>query len=225
VKGVLIALAVIAVLLVGADRAADYAAGRYAADRIAEQTQSAGSVGSVAVNFRGFPFLTQALQRRFGRVDVTVSDAQAGGLRIEQLEARLSEARLQSGDAVRAGSLTGRATVAYAELTDATRGRAQLSYGGPGLIKITRTATVLGRQASVSVVGEPSVRDGVLIVRELRFDGYSGPIGDAVRRLPLGRFEFDVRIPQLPDRIDVDVSPHESGVELRFSGTDVLLQP
>jgi hypothetical protein len=223
VKGLLIALAVIAVLLVGADRAADFAAGRYAADRIAEQTQS---VGAVSVDFRGFPFLTQAVRRTFGQVDVSASDAEAGGVRVERLDARLNDVRLLSRNAARAGSLTGRATMTYQELTDATQGEAQISYGGDDLIKVSRTVTVLGRQATVSAVGRVSVRDGVLTIRPVRFDGGGGPVSDAVRRLSLQPFAVDVPVPQLPGGIDVvAVRPAETGVELRVTGTDVLLQP
>jgi hypothetical protein len=220
VKGLLIALAVILLLLVGVDRVADLVAGRYAADRIVEQAPDSGSV---AVDFRGFPFLTQAARRRFDRVEVTASGAVARGVRIEELDARLSDARVLSREAVRAGTVMGSAMVSYGELSEAAQDRARVSYGGNGRLKITRTVSVLGRQVSVSAVGRASIRDGVLRVRPERFETDSGPAGDVVRRLPLWGFAVDIALPQLPRGIDVDVAPGETGVELRFSGTDVLL--
>jgi LmeA-like phospholipid-binding len=220
VKGLLIGLAVAVLILVGIDRVADFAAGRYAAERVAEQT---ANPGQVEVDFRGFPFLTQALRRTFGAVDVSARDARTAGLRIDRFEARLSQVRILSGDAVRAAAVTGRAVVSYAELNEVAQGSAQIGFGGDGLIKVTRTVTVLGQEVTVTARGRAGLQDGTLTVRPERVDDPGGPLGEVVRRLPIGRFEVQVPVQQFPDRLAVDVVPTESGVELRFRGTDLLL--
>jgi DUF2993 family protein len=220
VKPLLITLSVVVVLLVGLDRVADFAAGRYAAQRVAEQTQNPGNV---RVDFRGFPFLTQALRRTFEAVDVTARDARVAGLRVDSVEMRLSDARLISDDTVRAQAVTGQATVAYSELNEAAQGGARVDYGGDGLVRVTRTLTVLGQQADVSALGRASVRDGVLTVIPERLESTSGPLGEVARRLPIGRFGVQVPVQRLPAGLSVDVVATEDGVDLRFSGTNVLL--
>jgi hypothetical protein len=206
--------------VLAADRDADVLAGRYAAQQIERQVPDVGDVG---VDFRGFPFLTQAARRTFETIDVTAAGAQAAGVGVAQLDARLTDVRVLSRETVRAGAVTGAATLTYAELTDATAGQARISYGGDGLVKITRTVSLLGQEATVSAVGRAAVEDGVLTIQAERFEAPSGPLGQVVRQLSPGRFQVQVAVRQLPRRLDVDVAATESGVELRFTGTDVLL--
>jgi hypothetical protein len=224
VKVLLIVLAAIAALVVAVDRVADVAAGRYAAQQIERRVPGAGEVD---VDFRGFPFLTQAVRRTFDAVDVTTTGARSSGVRIDRLDVRLTEARVLSQDAIRAGAVTGRAALSYAELTaaagGAAEGAAEVAYGGDGLVKITRTVQVLGRETSVSAIGRAAVRDGVLTVQPERFEGLDGPLGEVVRRLSLGRFTVRVPVQQLPAGLDIDVNPTQNGVELRFTGTNVVL--
>jgi DUF2993 family protein len=220
VRVLLIALAAIAALLVAVDRVADVAAGRYAAQRIEQQVPGAGEVD---VDFRGFPFLTQAARRTFGAVDVTTTGAQASGVDIERVDVRLTEARVLSREAIRAGAVTGQATLSYAELTAATAGAAEVSYGGGDQVKITRTVQVLGRETAVTAVGRAAVRDGVLTVQAERFQGLDGPLGEVIRRLSLGRFVVRVPVQRLPAGLDVDVQPAQDGVQLRFTGSNVVL--
>jgi hypothetical protein len=220
VKVLLIGLAVIAGLLFAVDRVADLAAGRYAAQQIERQ---APDLGDVSVDFRGFPFLTQALRRTFSAVDVTSTGAQPAGLGIARLDARLSEVRVLSRDTVRAGAVAGNAMLSYAELTEATAGEAQVSYGGNGLVKITRTFSLFGQEATVSAVGSAEIRDGVLTIQGERIEAPTGPLAQVARRLVPRQFRVQVPVQQLPTQLDIDVQATEGGVELRFSGTDVLL--
>ena len=82
VRRVLIVVAVLAVLLVGADRAAVWAAQRGLAAAI-QQSQDLAETPEVHIG--GFPFLTQAISGNYQQVDVTVADLPTqSGLQVDQ---------------------------------------------------------------------------------------------------------------------------------------------
>jgi len=222
VHRLLIGLAVLAVLLVGIDRAAELAVGWVVGERIAEQIQVERRPD---VDFRGFPFLTQAAAREFGRVDVDMHGVRSQGVRMARLSAQLVRVRLLSGNRVSAEEVTGRGLVTYPDLAEVAGERAQVAYGGNGLVKVTRDVDVLGFQGSLTAFGHATVSDGVLFVRPERFETGVGPVDQVVGRMPLRAFDTRVPLSGLPDGIVVDLQPGPGGIALRFHGKDLLFEP
>jgi hypothetical protein len=216
-----IGLAVLAVLGIGLDRAAEFATGRLVGGRIAEQTQAERRP---TVDFLGFPFVTQAARREFDRVDVHLRGIRSRQqLRIERLDVQLRGVRLVQGNRARVEAMTGRGLIVYRDLAEVTGGETEVSYGGDGLVRMTRKVEVLGVQSEVSALGRPLVRDGVLIVRPERFETGVGPLDQVVGRVSVRGFTIRVPLRNLPEGVDVDLSPGPAGIDLRLTGDDLLL--
>ena len=84
-KGLFIALAIVVVLLIAADRIALVVADNQIADRVQKSQQLSAHVH---VSIKGFPFLTQVLGGRYHEVDVSVRNVTQGGLTVDKLTVR-----------------------------------------------------------------------------------------------------------------------------------------
>jgi len=222
VQRLLIGIVVLALVAIGIDRAAEFTAGWVAGGRIAEQTQVEHRP---KVDFHGLPFLTQAARKEFERVDVHMRGLRSKqDLRMERLDAELRGVRLLDGDQVRAEAITGRGLVVYRDLAEVTGGGTELSYAGNGFIRLSRKIEFLGVQSSVNALGRALVSDGVLVVNPERFETGVGPLDQVVGRVSLRGFAIRVPLRNLADGVDVDLRPGEAGIEVRFSGKDLLLE-
>ena len=138
-------------LLLLADRGAAYVAGNQTARQVRIHE---GLREDPKVTFRGFPFVTQAADNRFDRVDVTVRDYERGGIRIDRIDATLrgvevsvSKALHGRLDTVAADSGTATVHVRYADLGEYLRAK-------PGNIRLTVRA---GQVFVTSTFGVPNV--------------------------------------------------------------------
>lgn len=214
-----IGLVVVALLAIGIDRAAEFATGWVVGGRIADQTRVEHRP---KVDFHGLPFLTQAARREFERVDVHLRGLRSTqDVRMERLDAELRAVRIVDGDTVTTETMTGRGLVRYRDLNDVSRIGAEMSYGGDGLVRITRRVDVLGMQSAVSALGRAVVNDGVLEIRPERFETGVGPLDQVVSLLG-----FTIRVPlrELPEGVDVEISAGRQGIDVRFSGKDLVLE-
>lgn len=84
-KGPIAALAIVAVLLVAADRIALLVAESQIADRVQKSQQLSAHP---QVSIKGFPFLTQVLGGRYHELDVSVRNVTRGGLTVDKLSVR-----------------------------------------------------------------------------------------------------------------------------------------
>lgn len=161
-KRFLIFLAILAGLLVLADRALAIVAGNATA---AEIKRSESLREDPSVTFRRFPFVTQAVRGQFAAVDVTVRDVEREGVVIARIDAHLENVRVHLGDAlsgeVRAvpvGAGTATARVRYSDLGAflATKpGNIRIDSAG-GRVRVTSTFGVPGL-GQVAVEGTPRV--------------------------------------------------------------------
>lgn len=212
-------LAVLALLAVGLDRGADWYAEREVAARLAADQDLAVTPD---VDVAGFPFLTQALARRFDEVtattrDVVVRDGDAE-LRLARLQVTLSDVTTDR-DLSRVDAARGRAvaTVSYAELGRLTG--LEVGYAGDGRVRGGRDVEVLGQTFTPNVVVRPRLTDGTLRFTEAAAEGSLPPAVTAVVAsafdvdLPVDGLPFDVR----PESVDAT----EAGLRLRLSGRDL----
>lgn len=221
-------LLVLAVVLGGlfavGDRLALSAAESEAASRI---RVAQGLPTDPVVSIHGFPFLTQAWDKRFDQVDLsmagvaaTVGDKQ---VRVSELTAELRDVRVE-GDYTRAvaATATGTARVSYEELRKVSDSDATLEYGGDGKIKVTGTVEVLGRKLTRSVLSTVSVVDGSTI--RVRADKVPGEGIPMLEELVRQRTDFDREMSGFPAGLEVrEVEATPDGLMVAVGGEGVVL--
>jgi len=227
---------VLAVLLIGADRAAAWAAQR---DLAAAIQQSQDLAETPQVHIGGFPFLTQAISGNYQQVDVTVADLPTqSGLQVNQLQARLSGVHLPlrnviAGDVqqVPVDTVTASAHATFASLDAAvaqqiSSDRLTVHFGaGPsGALSITGDlATPLGH---VTVQGQArlTVSDGRIQIAPVpgSLDGLPSAVRDEVARL----LTVQVDLPGLPLGFKpTGVQVGGSGITVSAEATNVVITP
>lgn len=154
---IFIVLIVIAGLLVGAD----FAARAYAESRVASQIQQQGFPKQPTVTIDGFPFLTQAISRNFGEVQLSSSDVTEGPLLIQSINATLNDVHVHPGyNGATVGQLAGSMNVTFAALANAMTAEAgglgslvsgglSLSAAGSDEVKATLDLPVAGSETAV----------------------------------------------------------------------------
>lgn len=212
-KRLVIALAVLAGLLVLADRGLAMVSGNAAADRIKVHE---GLREDPEVTFRGFPFTTQAVRGRFDNVDVTVRDLERGGLTIDRIDAHLEDVKIDFGDA-----LKGRINAIPVGRGEAT---VRVSYGDLGAFLDSRPGNIRivvrdGKPFVVSsfgvpgvgqtdVEGTPAVRvSGTsvrVVVSNVRVAGGGATLTAALAAQAATRASFTIPFDDLPFGIEVE---------------------
>ncbi|MER7515246.1 DUF2993 domain-containing protein [Streptomyces sp. NPDC126499] len=221
---VLIVAVVLGGLFVGADRITVGYAESEAAEGVRLGTAKAEST---EVDIRGFPFLTQVMDRRLDEVEVRVTGfkATAGGrpVRIGELTADLRDVTLGSGYAIeRAGSADGTALISYPDLAAASGREATVAYGGDGKLKVTGGVRLLGRTLTRSVLSTVTLVDGDTI--RVRADEVPGEGIPGLEDMVRARTDFDRRIEGLPKGMRLTkVEAREDGLAVTVTGRDVVL--
>jgi hypothetical protein len=229
VKRLLISLLVVAALLLAADRVALLVADRV----VAGQLQTAGELSvKPSVSFGGFPFLTQAVRGRYSSVDVSASDVSAGADRLSQFDASLTGLRLPlsaalSGDVTRVpvDVVDARVVLSYADLQRRLRDRRLALTAGPsGLLRVTGTVRVLGRDLSAAALSSVRLSGTSVVVTAQRFEVGSAPADRLISAALSNRLDFTVRIGKLPYGLALTgVRVRASGIEATAAGRDTVL--
>ncbi|GAA2252211.1 DUF2993 domain-containing protein [Kitasatospora cystarginea] len=214
----IIGLAVLLGLLVGADRIAVGVAQDEAADRLV----STGKIsGRPKVSIDGFPFLTQAVAGRFDSVRLSGEGVTVSGGRekvpLRSFSMQLSGVEVGSGyrsATVHSGSGSG--VVSYGDVARLVSGTEQieLSYAGPGEVGASVGGMPVG-QGSVHSKGDTITADG------FRLGGLGALLNGAANGL-LGPRSFTLT--DLPAGLSLEsATPEPDGLKLTFHGSDVKL--
>ncbi|MFF9913684.1 DUF2993 domain-containing protein [Streptomyces sp. NPDC013457] len=220
----LIVAVVLGGIFVGVDRLAVNYAESEAADRVRLGPARADSTD---VDIKGFPFLTQAMDKRFDEVDVALTgvEATAGSrkIRITEMTAALRDVTVDDDFAgARARTATGTALISYADLTAAADRDVTVAYGGDGKLKVTGGVEILGRTVTRSVVSSVTLVDGNTI--RVRADKVPGEGIPGLESLIRKRTDFDREIGGLPQGMKLEkVEAREDGVAIAVTGTNVTL--
>lgn len=200
-RRLLTAAVVLLVLLVAADRIGVVVASRVLASKL---RTSAALDTDPSVRIRGFPFLTQALNGRYDRLDVETGALRRGGVRLSSLDVSLHGVRVPlsqalSGDvkAVPVEGLTASAVVTYADVAR-VGDLAGISVAPAGSqVMVTARLTVLGQ--SVTATASSSVRLSgrtiVITAQKVTVLGQTNPLLNAALA---GRLDLRVPIGVLP---------------------------
>ena len=202
-------LLILLTLLVGVDRVAVH----LAETGVAEQAQQSGSLRNrPAITIHGFPFLTQALRGRYGRIDISATDLDRGGVRVARLEATLHGAEVPLRDAV-SGSVTSipvsgldaTALVTFADLAHRSSVVGLTIQPEGALVRVTGRVTVLGMTVRVSALSQVTLKGTRIAVtaRSVKVLGQSTPAvlgaltGALDLLVPVGTLPYDLKLTRL----------------------------
>ena len=225
----LLVVAVLVGLVVGADRISVAVAERLAGDSI-ENSQHLSSRPDVAIH--GFPFLTQFAAATYDDVDVTAHDVPLTDgdrtLNVAAIAVHLSH--VTTTDSTNFETVTARSANADARVTfddlARTLGVRALSSDGPGRLKTSASVTIAGHTITggISAAVSASSSQG-LTFSDIRVDaggtsvsGADTALGAAFRvPIPLSGLPFHVRVTGL--------SVDASGLVVHLAGSDLTYAP
>ena len=210
-KRLAIVLALLAGVLVLADRGMAMVSG----DKAAEQIRiHEGLKEDPDVTFEGFPFVTQAVRGKFQNVSITARDVERGGLTIDRVDVHLEDVKIDLGDAlngkVRAVPVSrGEATlrITYGDLS-------QFLASKPGNIRVVvRNDNVyvvssfgIPGVGQTEVEGTPKVevsgRNVRVVVSDVHVVGGTGGLTAALARTAAARASFSIPLGDLPFGIE-----------------------
>lgn len=236
VRILIVAVVVLAGLFVAADRVAVV----YAQNKAAQRIQSSqGLTSRPTVSIKGFPFLTQVIDRKLDEVTITATNVETapgttttgdGRLRLARLTADLHGVALQGHfTGFVADTATGTALVSYADLSSGAPKGVTVSYGGKnsagkGQVKVTGSITVpVFGPIRRSVTSEVDVSGGDTV----SLHANSIPEVSAIPGLDhliRSKIDFSRRLSGLPTSITLDsVRATPDGVEISLTGRHVSL--
>lgn len=197
-----IVLVILAILALGGD----LVLGSVAEARLAEVAQDRlGLTHRPTVDLEGFPFFLYAVRRRFPAASLEVRDIRARGLTVDRFTLELRDVRLDSMASLTGGEGTitasrGRGTV---EVTQESLGAYlervgvpfRIEFVGSSRVRVSGTATALGKDVEASAEGELAVTEGSLEFRPERIE-----VGDGIR-VPPSALAFRVDLPEVVPRL------------------------
>jgi hypothetical protein len=228
--GWIVALIVVAVTLVIADRVgaslADRAASRYLA-------QQADFAQPPSVHINGVPFLTQAARGHYDDVEVTGGVVQLDGVKATDLHAQLQGVHLPLSAAL-GGSIRsllvdhvqGTLLMTYTDLAGLSPIPGLTISDPDGRLRVGATLKIPGLNATTAVsgIGTVAVVDGALrlSVSEISVAGLS--ITSAILSQLQAVFAAPIVLPKLPYGLRLDtVTPQTEAVLLGGSGSSVTI--
>lgn len=216
-KRLVIALVVLAVLALVADRGGQLAIERVAAARMQD---ALGTPESPDVDLGGFPFLSELISQKFRDVVVDLVDADAGKVKVASVHAELTGVERQ-GSGVHADGIEGDGLITYAALTEAAKesgAPVQVAFGGDGLVAIVAQVKVGDREFSAQASGRPRIEGNVLIIKPERVSTSAGGAASAAL-VP----EIKIPLRDVPRNLQIVLEPAEEGVRFTFTGRDVQM--
>jgi LmeA-like phospholipid-binding len=228
-RRLVIAVGILAVLLVVADRVGAVVAAR----AVSKQVQSGlDSPDQPQVDVHGFPFLTQAVGGKYKDIRVKINDLTAGPLKQVKVDARLrgvhaplSEVTKGGLDQVPVDDVDGTVAVPYDQLAAASGVPGLTIKPGDGGLKLSGQFTVLGQSIAASAVAKVTIgANGVLVVTasDPQVTGTNAPTGLISALIEQLSFRVDPRTLPLGLRI-TGVDAGTDALTVHAAGHDVVL--
>jgi hypothetical protein len=224
-KGLVIFLILLIGLVIAADRIGLWVAQDQIAKNVATQY---GLDHKPAVKIKGFPFLTQALNGKYGEIDVNVGDVTQLGVHLRNTMVTLKGVKAPLSDAVHgdaskmvADTATSTATVSYADVDkEAPRGMKVSAKGK--ILQVRGPVTVLGlsRTVTATVTVKPSGRKVRVLPQTVNAGGATLPVA-----LVQQAFAFTLPVKGLPLNTRIsDVQVGADGLRVTTIGEHVNLE-
>lgn len=224
----LIALALLAVVLLLADRAA----AAYAGNALATELQRVGALRErPTVEVAGFPFLTQALGGRYERIEVAADDVPAGEIALSRFEAVLSGARVPLSDAlgrdvdqVPVDLVEARVRLAYDVLSQRSGSRRLTVTPAGDRVRVVGSVEVLGRTLSAAAVSTVTVEGDEVVLTASSFEVGGSVASAALTRALRDRLDLRVPVRGLPYGLVVErVAVQPDGLVVTATARDTVL--
>jgi hypothetical protein len=224
-KGLVIFLVLVIGLIIAADRIGLW----FAQDQIAKNVASQYDLDhKPEVKIKGFPFLNQALNGRYGEIDVNVGDVTQLGVHLTNtvvtlkgVNAPLSDAMHGDASKMVADTATSVATVSYADVDKQAPRGLKVSAKGKEL-QVRGPVTVLGlsRTVTATVTVRPSGRSVRVLPQTVDAGGTTIPVA-----LVQQAFSFTMPVKGLPLNTRIsDVQVGQDGLRVTTTGEHVNLE-
>jgi hypothetical protein len=224
-KGLVIFLILVIGLIIAADRVGLWVA----QDQIAKNVASQYDLDhKPEVKIKGFPFLNQALNGRYGEIDVNVGDVTQLGVHLTDtvvtlkgVNAPLSDAMHGDASKMVADTATSVATVSYADVDKQAPRGLKVSAQGKEL-QVRGPVTVLGlsRTVTATVTVRPSGRSVRVLPQTVDAGGTTIPVA-----LVQQAFSFTMPVKGLPLNTRIsDVQVGQDGLRVTTTGEHVNLE-
>jgi hypothetical protein len=224
-KGLVIFLILVIGLIIAADRVGLWVA----QDQIAKNVASQYDLDhKPEVKIKGFPFLNQALNGRYGEIDVNVGDVTQLGVHLTNtvvtlkgVNAPLSDAMHGDASKMVADTATSVATVSYADVDKQAPRGLKVSAKGKEL-QVRGPVTVLGlsRTVTATVTVRPSGRSVRVLPQTVDAGGTTIPVA-----LVQQAFSFTMPVKGLPLNTRIsDVQVGQDGLRVTTTGEHVNLE-
>jgi LmeA-like phospholipid-binding len=224
-KGLVIFLILVVGLIIAADRIGLWVA----QDQIAKNVASQYDLDhKPEVKIKGFPFLNQALNGRYGEIDVNVGDVTQLGVHLTNtvvtlkgVNAPLSDAMHGDASKMVADTATSVATVSYADVDKQAPRGLKVSAKGKEL-QVRGPVTVLGlsRTVTATVTVRPSGRSVRVLPQTVDAGGTTIPV-----TLVQQAFSFTMPVKGLPLNTRIsDVQVGQDGLRVTTTGEHVNLE-
>jgi hypothetical protein len=224
-KGLVIFLILVIGLIIAADRVGLWVAQDQIAKNVASQY---GLDHKPEVKIKGFPFLNQALNGRYGEIDVNVGDVTQLGVHLTNtvvtlkgVNAPLSDAMHGDASKMVADTATSVATVSYADVDKQAPRGLKVSAKGKEL-QVRGPVTVLGlsRTVTATVTVRPSGRSVRVLPQTVDAGGTTIPV-----TLVQQAFSFTMPVKGLPLNTRIsDVQVGQDGLRVTTTGEHVNLE-
>jgi hypothetical protein len=226
-------IAVVVVLLWGADTLARIGAQSLLARNIQDAT---GVEVLPEVDIHGIFFVPQVIRGAYSDVHVTTLGVTSGPLRINRVESRLSDVRVPFHDVlvrdirrVGIGRSVENFDLTYEDLNAyfaATGRRLTLAPGPNGTVKLTGNIDIANQSVPVSADATLSVENDALRISPESLDTGSGSFQTASRLLLGKRLKLIVPLGTLPFGHHLTgVRADSEGLHLTAEGTGIILRP
>jgi hypothetical protein len=224
-KGLVIFLVLVIGLIIAADRVGLWVAQDQIAKNVASQY---GLDHKPEVKIKGFPFLNQALNGRYGEIDVNVGDVTQLGIHLTNTVVTLKGVKAPLSDAVHgdasqmvADTAISVATVSYADVDKQAPRGLKISAKGKDL-QVSGPVTVLGlsRKVTATVTVRPSGRSVRVVPQTVDAGGTTIPV-----TLVQQAFSFTMPVKGLPLNTRIsDVQIGQDGLRVTTTGEHVNLE-
>lgn len=224
----ILGLVLLLALLVLADRGA----AAYADRALATQLQrSAGLSVAPSVAIGGFPFLTQAVRGRYGRIEVAAAGVPAGDTVLARLDAVLTGVEVPLSDvlsgsvrAVPVEQVEARVLLSYDDLARSS-GRRRLTASPAGdRVRVSGEVEVLGRVLRASAVSTVVLEGDAVVVTAQSYE-VGNQVADALLTRALGdRLDLRVPVRALPYGLAVQsVTVEPAGILVRAAAAATVI--
>jgi hypothetical protein len=219
-RKLVVALLLLVLLVVGGDRLA----ARLAAGQAESQLVSRGFTDPHVV-VHGFPFLTQAVAKRFDHITVTATSLSRSGLVAQDVHADLRDVRVDTQSSGTAAVATGTGIVTWKEIATAADLPLKLGPGPNGEVRVTGRVEILGQSLDIVAEAILSATGKEIRLRPTHLALRSGGVLDAsLSRQLQSLLDLAYPVQGLPAGVSLTaLTPEQAGIRVAVSAKNVAV--